>query len=154
MKIKVNGIPMELDSNTIVSSCGENEDSMWLDFWDRDNNITVSAYGRFNDPNAYRITDENGKEIARGRSINEICDNLENEDSDRKYGLYTEDTIVGHNPDDYSGKTDVYYTVHYDDAYWDKDENIQKFLNEDVELSVMDNDDAEIEIILQRCAIS
>ena len=149
MKIKVNGIPMELNNHTIVSSEYDVGDWMWLDFWNREHNFTVSAYGRFNDLNAYRITDENGKEIARGRSINEICDNLENEDSDRKYGLYTENTIVGHNPDDYEGKTDVYYTVHFDDAYWDKDENIKKFLNEDVELSVVDNDDAEIEIILQ-----
>ena len=149
MKIKVNGIPMELNSHTIVSSEYDVGDWMWLDFWNKEHNFTVAAYGKFNDSNAYRITDENGKEIARGRSINEICDNLENEDSDRKYGLYTENTIVGHNPDDYEGKTDVYYTVHFDDAYWDKDENIKKFLNEDVELSVVDNDDAEIEIILQ-----
>ena len=149
MKIKVNGIPMELNSHTIVSSEYDVGDWMWLDFWNKEHNFTVAAYGKFNDSNAYRITDEDGKEIARGRSINEICDNLENEDSDRKYGLYTENTIVGHNPDDYEGKTDVYYTVHFDDAYWDKDENIQKFLDEDVELSIMDNDDAEIEIILQ-----
>ena len=149
MKIKVNGIPMELNNHTIVSSEYDVGDWMWLDFWNKEHNFTVAAYGKFNDSNAYRITDENGKEIARGRSINEICDNLENEDSDRKYGLYTENTIVGHNPDDYEGKTDVYYTVHFDDAYWDKDENIKKFLNEDVELSVVDNDDAEIEIILQ-----
>lgn len=149
MKIKVNGIPMELNSHTIVSSEYDVGDWMWLDFWNKEHNFTVAAYGKFNDSNAYRITDEDGKEIARGRSINEICDNLENEDSDRKYGLYTENTIVGHNPDDYEGKTDVYYTVHFDDAYWDKDENIKKFLNEDVELSVVDNDDAEIEIILQ-----
>ena len=149
MKIKVNGIPMELNNHTIVSSEYDVGDWMWLDFWNKEHNFTVAAYGKFNDSNAYRITDEDGKEIARGRSINEICDNLENEDSDRKYGLYTENTIVGHNPDDYEGKTDVYYTVHFDDAYWDKDENIKKFLNEDVELSVVDNDDAEIEIILQ-----
>ena len=149
MKIKVNGIPMELNNHTIVSSEYDVGDWMWLDFWNKEHNFTVAAYGKFNDSNAYRITDEDGKEIARGRSINEICDNLENEDSDRKYGLYTENTIVGHNPDDYEGKTDVYYTVHFDDAYWDKDENIQKFLDEDVELSIMDNDDAEIEIILQ-----
>ena len=149
MKIKVNGIPMELNNHTIVSSEYDVGDWMWLDFWNKEHNFTVAAYGKFNDSNAYRITDEDGKEIARGRSINEICDNLENEDSDRKYGLYTEDTIVGHNPDDYEGKTDIYYTVHFDDAYWDKDENIKKFLNEDVELSVVDNDDAEIEIILQ-----
>lgn len=149
MKIKVNGIPMELNNHTIVSSKYDVDDWMWLDFWNREHNFTVAAYGKFNDTDAYWATDENGKEIARGRSINEICDNLENEDPDRKYGLYTEDTIVGHNPDDYEGKTDIYYTVHFDDAYWDKDENIQKFLNEDVELSVMDNDDAEIEIIFQ-----
>ena len=149
MKIKVNGIPMELNNHTIVSSEYDVGDWMWLDFWNKEHNFTVAAYGKFNDSNAYRITDEDGKEIARGRSINEICDNLENEDSDRKYGLYTENTIVGHNPDDYEGKTDVYYTVHFDDAYWDKDENIKKFLDEDVELSVVDNDDAEIEIILQ-----
>ena len=149
MKIKVNGIPMELNSHTIVSSEYDVGDWMWLDFWNKEHNFTVAAYGKFNDSNAYRITDEDGKEIARGRSINEICDNLENEDSDRKYGLYTENTIVGHNPDDYEGKTDVYYTVHFDDAYWDKDENIKKFLDEDVELSVVDNDDAEIEIIFQ-----
>ena len=143
MIIKVNGIQMSLDSHTIVEGDGEDGGWMALTFWDRKHDITIRADAKYSDPDAFWAIDEDGNGVARGDSIADLIDQLQDDDPDRRYEQERDDAIVGHSHD---GDDDVWYDIHWDYGYWDKDEHIQDFL-QDAELSVYGDDDAEIEVV-------